>query len=252
MMDIEGNFVGQVCHIEGAEEGGERFNPEMSNEDRRSAANLMLMCYPHHVVTNDVTTYTVEKLRKIKVDHERRFSDPQRVILETLTDWTAVDAPKPARTLNRMRDVLGWEGLGAEHLKESADEINAYANRLQNVPQGVRKFLGAVAMRAYKMRKTNAVQTSSPMFSGTRILGSDIEGALHLTPRAIMARCSELDAYNLGDLSEIWIGELEHPAVRIADLKSGWALWMDIAEFCNKANEPIDAFTVDLDFKRLD
>jgi hypothetical protein len=67
-----------------------------------------------------------------------------------------------------------------------------------------------------------------------------------------MARCSELDAYNLGDLSEIWIGELEHPAVRIADLKSGWALWMDIAEFCNKANEPIDAFTVDLDFKRLD
>lgn len=48
MMTEDGVFVGQLCHIEAAEPGGERFNPTMTNEDRRSASNLMLMCYPHH------------------------------------------------------------------------------------------------------------------------------------------------------------------------------------------------------------
>ena len=45
MMNEQGVFVGQVCHIEGAEEGGERFNPRMSNEERRAAANLMLSVF---------------------------------------------------------------------------------------------------------------------------------------------------------------------------------------------------------------
>ena len=54
MMNSDGVFIGQLCHIEAAEEGGERFNPSMTNEERRAAANLMLMCYEHHKITNDV------------------------------------------------------------------------------------------------------------------------------------------------------------------------------------------------------
>src|SRR5262245_61632545 len=52
MMNEDGDFVGQICHIAAAETGGERFNPKMTNEARRSIENLMLMCYEHHVVTN--------------------------------------------------------------------------------------------------------------------------------------------------------------------------------------------------------
>jgi hypothetical protein len=54
MLNREGVFVGQLCHIEAAEEGGERFNKLMTNEDRRAFKNLILMCYDHHTVTNDV------------------------------------------------------------------------------------------------------------------------------------------------------------------------------------------------------
>jgi hypothetical protein len=82
MMDSEGDFIGQLCNIEAAEESGERFNPCMTNDERRAVGNLMLMCYAHHVKTNDVKTYTVDVLRKFKSDHERRFSEPQRAILE--------------------------------------------------------------------------------------------------------------------------------------------------------------------------
>lgn len=42
-MDEMGNFIGQICHIEAAEEGGERFKPIMTNEERRAFDNLMHM-----------------------------------------------------------------------------------------------------------------------------------------------------------------------------------------------------------------
>ena len=57
LVDENGKFVGEVCHIEAAMPGGERFNPNMTNEDRRSFGNLMLMCHHHHVVTDDVCIY---------------------------------------------------------------------------------------------------------------------------------------------------------------------------------------------------
>jgi|GEM_PF-2251863 len=66
-------FVGQVCHIESAKEGGERFNAESSNEDRRQYSNLMLMCYEHHKVTDNVEIYTTEKMHQIKASHENKF-----------------------------------------------------------------------------------------------------------------------------------------------------------------------------------
>jgi hypothetical protein len=254
MMDIQGDFIGQLCHIEAAEEGGERFNASMTNDERRATANLMLMCYAHHVKTNDVNAYTVEVLRKFKSDHERRFSEPQRAILEKLTDWTTVDLPKAARNLKRMDRVLDWPTLTDEDLKVSVAELNAYVERLRLVPQRVRHFLGAVAQRAYRVRNTNAVQSSRIASRGTKILASDLEAALRLSPQVIMERVTELEAYSLGDLSEMSVGysETEQPAVRVRDLKSGWAIWMDIAEFCERAHEPIDVFAVDLDFSRLD
>lgn len=70
MIDAENDFVGNICHIEAASEGGERFNPNQTDEERWSYGNLILLCYEHHIKTNNVTKYTVEVLRKMKSDHE--------------------------------------------------------------------------------------------------------------------------------------------------------------------------------------
>jgi hypothetical protein len=85
MMNREGVFIGQVCHIEAAEEGGERFNTGMTEEDRRAFGNLMLMCYEHHAVTNDVVAYPVPTLQSMKADHEARFTNAERSI-ETIEE----------------------------------------------------------------------------------------------------------------------------------------------------------------------
>jgi hypothetical protein len=89
MMNEASLFIGQLCHIEAAEPGGERFNPEMTNEQRRAAPNLMLMCYPHHVETNNVGRFSVLDLRKMKANHERRFARPDRALREKIKNLSA-------------------------------------------------------------------------------------------------------------------------------------------------------------------
>ena len=50
--------------------GGERNNPNQSDEDRRNYNNLILLCHEHHVETNDINEYTVDKLKEMKKIHE--------------------------------------------------------------------------------------------------------------------------------------------------------------------------------------
>ena len=66
MYDENENFVGKICHIEAAMPGGERFNPNMTNEERRKFENLVLMCEQHHIETNKVHEYPVVKMKEIK------------------------------------------------------------------------------------------------------------------------------------------------------------------------------------------
>ncbi|WP_207105766.1 hypothetical protein [Sphingomonas sp. CFBP 8760] len=248
MMDAEGTFIGQVCHIEAAEDDGERFNVAMTNEARRQAANLMLMCYPHHQKTNDIAVYTVAKLKKMKADHESRFSHPDRAILEKLTDWTEADQPSHATNLIRLDAAVGW-GHAPHELAESAIELKDYVERLRDVPVELRRFIGAVAKRAAKMEHTNAVRIG---FDGIRILASDLKGAFRLGERAIGERANQLDVYGLGDLDMIDTDLGPKAAVRIRNMKSGWRLWLDLVRFCETESETMEAFTDDLNFARLD
>ena len=73
LINERNQFIAQVCHIEAAEEGGERFNPRQTDEERRQYENLSMFCYPHHVETNDLDTYTVQRLWEIKAAHEQNF-----------------------------------------------------------------------------------------------------------------------------------------------------------------------------------
>ena len=68
--------ISNICRIEAAEEGGERYNPNSNDEERRSFENLILLCPNHHKVTDDVHAYTVEILREMKRTHEAKMLKP--------------------------------------------------------------------------------------------------------------------------------------------------------------------------------
>lgn len=73
LINEKNKFIAQVCHIEAASKGGERYNPKGNDEHRRSYENLVIFCYPHHIETDDVDDYSVERLLKIKREHEQMF-----------------------------------------------------------------------------------------------------------------------------------------------------------------------------------
>ena len=80
LVNERNQFIAQVCHIEAAEPGGERYTPGQSDEERRGYANLLILCYPHHVETDDVTRYPVQALRQMKALHEQQFErDPFKI-----------------------------------------------------------------------------------------------------------------------------------------------------------------------------
>jgi hypothetical protein len=83
LIDDENGLVGEVCHIEAAEPRGARFNPNQSDDERRGYTNLLVLCHPHHIETNKVDEYTVERLKGIKAAHERQFKKNQYKIDET-------------------------------------------------------------------------------------------------------------------------------------------------------------------------
>jgi hypothetical protein len=47
-MGEDGILVGEIAHIEAAMPDGPRFRKEMTNEERRAFANLLLLCGVHH------------------------------------------------------------------------------------------------------------------------------------------------------------------------------------------------------------
>lgn len=65
--------ISNICHIEAAEPGGQRYNPSSTDEYRRSFENLILLCPNHHKVTDNVITYTVDGLKEMKRLHEAKF-----------------------------------------------------------------------------------------------------------------------------------------------------------------------------------
>ncbi len=71
--DNREDFTTQICHIEAAEPGGQRYNAGQTDDDRRSFENLLLLCPNHHVETNDTNVYTVDILRGMKKEHEAKM-----------------------------------------------------------------------------------------------------------------------------------------------------------------------------------
>jgi hypothetical protein len=70
LLTADGTYIAELCHIEAAEPGGQRYNPNQSDEDRRSFSNLLFLCHKHHKQTDDVAAFTAERLRDLKRSHE--------------------------------------------------------------------------------------------------------------------------------------------------------------------------------------
>ncbi len=64
-------LIGENCHIVAEKEDGPRGISNISEQERNSYNNLILLCRDHHkMIDDDTITWTVEKLHEIKSNHE--------------------------------------------------------------------------------------------------------------------------------------------------------------------------------------
>ena len=94
-----GVLIGEVCHIKSEKPGAARYNPSLTDADRHSYDNIILLCANHHtVIDKDEKTYTVERLVGMKREHESkqtaRFSitDAEAIRLAIFTGGTVAGA----------------------------------------------------------------------------------------------------------------------------------------------------------------
>lgn len=59
--------VGAMCHIVGEKKGSARYHSTLSDDDKNSYSNLILLCSHHHdIIDKDESKYSIESLHKIK------------------------------------------------------------------------------------------------------------------------------------------------------------------------------------------
>lgn len=242
LLNEHGQFVGQVCHIEGVK--GERFNPNMTNEQRRQPSNLVLMCYPHHIETNDEQVWTVERMREVKEQHESRFRHPEKAILAGLRDWTKVENPVLPFNLKALIKQLNLPLEGAEE-EAYFKEVTAYIERFKGIPLETRAFLGRVMERIYD---TEQMHMKIADFGGhsASIPAEDIRKVFDLSRPKLDALCDGLHRYRVGNMDE----GVDSPDINIHHIK-GISFWYDAIDFCRQTNHSSEALYEDLDFSSL-
>ncbi len=237
LVDENGKFVGEVCHIEAAMPGGERFNLDMTNEDRRSFSNLMLMCHHHHVVTDDVQIYTVEKLREIKRNHEVKYSGIIGQMMNSVTDYGMSLEYTPCCNCRRISRILNWRLSDAENSEITA-ALNRNLQKLQDLPMETRRLLGIMVMRSYY----DYCHCIVPIH--------EVERATGLKPENMLQNVEMLERRRITSEIEMVDGI---PSCKLCqDSEFGWSYWNDIRDFVKKNGTPIERICCDLDFSVFD
>jgi hypothetical protein len=162
LINNAGTMIGKICHIEAAEKGGARFNERMSNEDRRAAANLILLCSPHHDVIDDKKnerTWPVSRLQTLKREHEDRFREIgetlRRAYQEQFKDTTAATSVQRPKNLARLLAHPLYNDLTPTQQRELRKHLEKYADQLQIVPAVEREFMLAIVERALRLKRND-------------------------------------------------------------------------------------------------
>jgi hypothetical protein len=249
-------YVCETVHIEAAEPKGERYNPAQDDDERRAFENLMLMCHPHHVETDDVDKFPVRTMKEMKANHEKKFAggwkqpdvEVTKVIEmmnsaygkeELYFDWTTVLKPTPAASCAGINATLGW-GLNKKELDGYRDSVNKFAETLSKVPAKTRSVLAAIVDRGEAVR-------------GEKIeaLIPEIEAAGKTGPEFLRPQFQILEKMGYGGVDV----EGGRAAFALTSTLPGWPIWYDLKSYFEKKGDAaggLRATLFELDFTRLD
>lgn len=239
LIDAHGNFVAEVCHIEAAEKGGERFNEAMTNEERRHRDNLILMCHQHHVETDDVSIWTVEKMRELKAAHERQFEEAvERITEAAIHDITAAAVVHEPKTLTRFEANMDWRNTPEELEGTLHEMVLPMLARLVKLPPDLRAVLLLIVERGEDHGEDLGL-TTYKLEQVTGKGAEDLWPLLHTLQRDGFVGVDEEPDYD----GARWIE---------TRTLNGFEFWRYLKLYCERTGLEPRAFLIDLRFDLLD
>lgn len=249
IIDYKGVVVGHICHIEAAMPGGPRFNELQTNDDRRKIENLVLACAGHHEIIDSKqheSAWTVERLKKIKSDHENSFKGRidslQKAFDEPYKDSTDSLSASSPNTFDEFNKQIPESEIELKYKVKCVAEMRDYTDKLSKVPLDIRRFMTAILKRSFKL-------SGSTEYIQVHI--NDVEKALSISQTELKSLGDDLERYEVGDIGLRAVGDYDQPHVMIFN-PSEYLFWWDVNEFCKKTNIELERFTIDIDFGLLD
>ena len=237
IINAEGVFVAEICHIEAAESGGPRFNPEKTNQQRRHVSNLMLMCHKHHKITDNIDKYPIRVLKDMKRTHEAKYLDAANKIWESIEDHTDRDEISSPSTLARFFGVDGVPGDEREAVKRA---FHALAAMLKPVPIPSREIL------LHSVRRG-----SQPEYHdrSMRVITEEVAQACGLPRADLWNGVQILVRHKLVQLNDDYPGM--YIMSHVGD-RDDWNIWWALRSYCEKNELDLRQILVLLRFNLLD
>lgn len=238
MVDKTGTMLGKIAHIYAANPGGARYNPAMTDEERRAIENLIVVCGRHHDVIDDpnnVEGFPAEMLVRHKKEHEDRFKRAERQFLKDFSDRTQASLPKYPKNMRRLYKVLGYGD--ADEYPDEIPGIAAFIDKLKELPIEQRSFAIKLAER---MRRNDQAELDA----------EETESAFEMSRDEFKRHMGILDHRGLGDIEEsMRYGRYD---VRLFERNPGGNPWVEILEFCDATDTPVGDFIFELNFVLYD
>jgi hypothetical protein len=191
----DSTVVGEICHIKAANPRGPRYDPQQTAGERHGYDNLVLLCGTHHkVIDDDVEAYTVERLLKMKADHESRAARVDDDFAE-----------RAARLLIINQSVMSLNqsgGITAHTIK--ADTINLHPPSVPATPRDTPatnetkqfEYADSAALTDEELEALEAMATR-PFLAGRTVFPKDIAEILEILPERAKYIMEKLEAHGL-------------------------------------------------------
>ena len=250
LVNLKGQWVGEICHIEAASPGGERFNRDLSPLERSQRENLLLLCHDHHVETNDVNEFPVERMREIKADHERRFTGPppvsdevleqavQDIIaasIEDITDRVVLHLPE---SMEGFSTEMRYDETAEERLSV-IEMITPRLQALRRLPVDTRAVFAILLARTRPGRSVEL-----PLH--------ELELVTNTSPQDMAVHIEMLERFRIAGLEQEFPDERAVYWQLGAFQVDGWDFWADFRSYCDQRGLDVKEIVNELKFNVLD
>ncbi|MEU4110910.1 hypothetical protein [Streptomyces sp. NPDC027717] len=241
LLNEHDDWQGEIAHIHGVKPTSARYDEKMSAEAKRAVENLLLMCPNHHGEVdgeNGRNAFSVEKMQKMKRDHEERFRRALAQVEQEIGDLTMANVVVPCTTLTAIAPT-DWT-------QEDADFFLPKVNALAQIVRGL--TLPSRQLLAWRIAQELPVSIA------------EVADRMGQPRERIMELVEQLSRFHLAAVDE---DEWPYPFVLLTawrsdgagpDLFADWPqFWDDLRDHvAGRTDAHLEDVIVDLDFSLLD